>query len=218
MQNLGLPINDMYVSFVFLSNHFTLIIYREIDHVCYRCETIEEYSDIKRKLSEFGEVLVEGMIGGRPILTLHLTEPILYDEHWRISCLEVPCPKPGRAYVRGLEHVEVVLCAENSENISGQPSFVHSRGMLEEFVARHPGALNSTGILFFCYDSSIGAYYEAGVEFDCRAIKKEINADVSVSIREGVSVKYHARPLHEVCRYELQSGQVVPVPEAYFSG
>lgn len=52
--------------------------------------------------------------------------------------------------------------------------------------------------------------------FDERAINKDINADVSVSIRDGVSVKYHARPLYEVCAYEKAHGMRVAVPQDYF--
>ena len=52
--------------------------------------------------------------------------------------------------------------------------------------------------------------------FDERAINKDINADVSVSISDGVSVKYHARPLYEVCAYEKAHGMRVAVPQDYF--
>ena len=60
------------------------------------------------------------------------------------------------------------------------------------------------------------------IPFDRRAIDKEINADVSVTVGEegsssSGSVKYHARPLYEVCRYETLHGTVVPVPEDYFA-
>ena len=55
------------------------------------------------------------------------------------------------------------------------------------------------------------------VVFDRRAIHKKINADISVLLREGLSVKYHARPLYEVCRYEVNSGLREAVPEDYFT-
>ena len=109
---------------------------REIDHVCYRCETVAEYLDFKSRLMPFGSALEEGMIGGRPILTFLLTEPIVFKDHWRIRCLEIPCPKPGRHYARGLEHAEVVLCNKNED---GKPLFIDSRSILEEFMAKHPG-------------------------------------------------------------------------------
>jgi hypothetical protein len=43
-----------------------------------------------------------GMIGGRPIATVRLNEPIKHGG-FIVSCIEVPCPKPGRHYAAGLE-------------------------------------------------------------------------------------------------------------------
>ena len=49
----------------------------EMDHVCFRCETVEEYQRVCGALvPRFGRALVEGMIGGRPITTVLLHEPI----------------------------------------------------------------------------------------------------------------------------------------------
>jgi len=59
-------------------------------------------------LSEHGELLIESMIGGRPIATYRLTEPLTFRD-FKIRCVEVPCPKPGRPYQSGWEHVEFAI-------------------------------------------------------------------------------------------------------------
>ena len=55
-----------------------------------------------------GQLLIESMIGGRPIATFLLTKPMLF-RNLTIRCIEVPCPKPGRPYKSGWEHVEFAL-------------------------------------------------------------------------------------------------------------
>ena len=160
----------------------------EIDHICYRCESIEEYLLVTAELATLGKLLVEGMIGGRPISTIELNEPIIY-KHWKIPCIEVPCPKTGRSYKSGLEHLEIVIGSPTSSTP------FESKEFLLEFVTQHSSP---------------------DIQFDCRAIDKHINADVSLSIDEDVSVKFHLTGLKEVCKHERDSGEVVPVPKGYF--
>jgi len=81
----------------------------EMDHICYRCETISHYQSVMAALvPAFGTLLVEGMIGGRPISTVRLQNPIVHNGII-VTCIEVPCPKPNRPYPPGLEHAELVI-------------------------------------------------------------------------------------------------------------
>lgn len=57
----------------------------------------------------------------------------------------------------------------------------------------------------------------SGVQFDNKAIHKEANADVSITLLEGMSVKFHVRPVYEVIAEELQAGHVVAIPDGYFA-
>lgn len=70
----------------------------QIDHLCYRCSSKDEYLDICQKITSLGigALLVEGMIGGRPISTFDLNEPLSFLA-WSIPSLEVASPKPGDA-------------------------------------------------------------------------------------------------------------------------
>ena len=72
----------------------------EIDHICYRVASLAKYTEMKSLLSEYGTLLVEGMISGRPISTFLLFHPIVYKQ-WNVSCVELPCPKAGSHYDEG---------------------------------------------------------------------------------------------------------------------
>lgn len=156
----------------------------------------------------FGRVLVQGMIGKRPIATVLLDEPIWTPSGYSVACLEIPCPKPGRFYASGLEHAEIVVGAE-ADGVLGNAA-------LKRFMNEH----------------------RSSFAFDTRAVNKAINSDVSISFETGqdfslhgragaragldapaarkVSVKFHQRPLYEVCAYELAHDAVEPVPPGYF--
>ena len=47
-----------------------------VDHLCYRAATLPEYLALKETLARHGVLLVEGMIGGRPIATYRLHQPV----------------------------------------------------------------------------------------------------------------------------------------------
>ncbi|ART79156.1 VOC family protein [Oceanisphaera avium] len=79
-----------------------------MDHICYRAATTQEYLELRARLMMFGEVLVEGMIGQRPIITyrLHHAIPSAFGP---IRCLELAAPKAGKRHLAGLEHGEIVV-------------------------------------------------------------------------------------------------------------
>eukprot|EP00933_Yihiella_yeosuensis_P032983 TRINITY_DN26678_c0_g1_i1.p1 TRINITY_DN26678_c0_g1~~TRINITY_DN26678_c0_g1_i1.p1 ORF type:complete len:377 (-),score=38.48 TRINITY_DN26678_c0_g1_i1:554-1639(-) len=168
----------------------------EMDHICFRCESVTEYQNVLQALvPRFGERMIESMIGGRPIATVLLHQPICH-AGYKISCLEVPCPKPGRAYSSGLEHAELVV-GKSEDGMHGHARLL---AFMEECRAE--------GVRF---------------QFDTSALKKSINADVSTSfsglfgaVTRDISVKFHQRPLYEVVRHEIQSGLVESIPAGYF--
>jgi predicted metalloenzyme YecM len=173
----------------------------QADHVCWRCETVKEYLLVCADMKASGaERLAEGMIGGRPISTFRLAQPLcatLKDgTAFEVECVEVPCPKPGRFYASGLEHVEFVV----GDPVLGEG--VQGTAALERF-RRAVGDV---------------------VEFDERAFTKDINPDISLKLGEMngrlVSCKFHSRPLSEVCAFEAdpRNGFVGhDVPSGYFS-
>ncbi|WP_417617045.1 VOC family protein [Oceanisphaera sp.] len=79
-----------------------------MDHLCYRARDNAEYLSMRTRLAEFGDILVEGMIGNRPIITFKLFHP-LASPFGAIPCIELAAPKPGKQHSHGLEHGEIVV-------------------------------------------------------------------------------------------------------------
>ena len=166
----------------------------EMDHICYRTTTVEEYLRMKRQLvPHHGSVAIEGMIGGRPILTVALHAPLVHPLGFTIAAIELPAPKAGSPYPSGLEHAELVV---------GKPS---------------DGVAGSAAVLRFVAQCEAAGL---GLALSTRALRKEVNADVSLGLvlSGGVaaSVKFHAQPLLAVVEYERAHGACDPVPEGYF--
>ena len=90
------------------------------DHFCYRVETLERYRILKNELGQIGQMISEKEIGGRPIATFLLKEPLTIGNHL-VECIELPAPKKGISYKEGFEHLELVI----------NESF-------ETFIARYP--------------------------------------------------------------------------------
>lgn len=79
----------------------------ELDHLCFRVQSVSEYKSKKEELKLFGALLVESMVNGRLISTFKLNDPIVYKNR-KIFLIELPSPKSSHSYAGGLEHVEFV--------------------------------------------------------------------------------------------------------------
>lgn len=151
----------------------------ELDHMCFRVATTEEYNDFMEKLATFGVLLSEVKIGGRKVATFKLNNP----HKWKgnsfyatsqfvlgreIPCVELPQPKEKSPYPRGLEHVEFVI----------DKSF-------DDFMASYPS-----------------------LTFDLSGSKKHSNPDIQLKFKgeRNVSVKFHHSPLEEVIKREKEAG------------
>ena len=159
---------------------------KQIDHVCYRVETVQEYLSIKSILLKHGILLTESMIQGRPISTIYLNTPINF-RNWVIPCVELPYPKENSYYASGWEHLEIVISEQE------QRSCMNSASDLREFMRKYPD-----------------------INFDTKAINKEVNADISIKISDNTSIKFHCMPLNEVCQFEKSHDLIIPVPIDFF--
>lgn len=79
----------------------------DIDHVCYRSDSLENYHELKCSFEAFGRLLIESVVNGRLISTFKLFRP-LECSGWRIDLVELPAPKAGKTTKAGFEHIEIV--------------------------------------------------------------------------------------------------------------
>jgi uncharacterized protein len=121
---------------------FDLADFVQMDHMCYRVSSYEQYGVKKHELDKVGKLLGEAQVNGRPIAVFRLNKPVHIDT-WRIDALEVPAPKDGIETKEGLEHVEFVLYDDKEaflEKYSDKQFELHAadRGINPEIVFRLP--------------------------------------------------------------------------------
>tara|TARA_B110001454_G_scaffold219201_1_gene251913 strand:- start:56814 stop:57848 length:1035 start_codon:yes stop_codon:yes gene_type:complete len=90
------------------SQKFSIESHWDIDHLCFRSESIDEYEAYRDVFSALGELLTEMNVNGRPIATFELHTPIQYKQ-WLIKLIELPAPKKGKSVTTGFEHFEIVV-------------------------------------------------------------------------------------------------------------
>ncbi len=80
----------------------------EIDHLCFRTDTEEDYLKVCSDFSAMGELLIEAPVGGRMISTYKFHAPFQYKDIV-IPLIEIPAPKASKKTQRGFEHIECVV-------------------------------------------------------------------------------------------------------------
>ncbi|MGG2297286.1 VOC family protein [Aeromonas veronii] len=143
-----------------------------VDHLCYRAATLQEYRELYAVLAEEGTLLVEGMIGGRPIATYQLRQPLLAGEV-QVPCIELAAPKPGRVHQAGLEHIELVVTS------------------LQDLVARYPELPFKTGNMQDTRNPDIGLMLPSGqIKFHLRPLAEVIAEEVATDAVVTVPADY----------------------------
>ncbi|KAL3938713.1 MAG: hypothetical protein SGBAC_006426 [Bacillariaceae sp.] len=160
----------------------------EADHVCWRTETAESYEGLVSALKEYpgSDLLIESLIGGRPIATFELKEGIPCKGR-RLNVLEIPSPKMGSPYSEGLEHVEFVIGPSSDHSAYSPINDETHEIALKKVMSDHPD-----------------------INWNTKASSKEVNPDVSLKVELSsfgtCSVKFHLLPLAKVIEYELAHG------------
>lgn len=90
----------------------------DIDHLCYRVDSLNRYEELKTDFLTFARLLIESDVNGRPIATFKLNSPIVFKE-WSIDVVELPAPKPSKSTPEGFEHIEVV-CDESFSDLEAK--------------------------------------------------------------------------------------------------
>lgn len=79
-----------------------------IDHLCFRTATDDDYHQLKQQFLIFSKLLIESEVNGRMISTFKLPEPVKFRD-WSIDLVELPAPKKGKTTIQGFEHIEIVV-------------------------------------------------------------------------------------------------------------
>ncbi len=107
-----------------------------LDHLCYKCESHEEFTMIREILEEKGDYLYESWIGDRLIALIKLTEP-LSTSFGPISFIELQDQKPAGTQKSGFSHLEAypkdVAYGDILEYLKGQEVSV-----IEDPTPHHP--------------------------------------------------------------------------------
>lgn len=118
-------LSDVAAAKLKLSSHW------EIDHLCFRVETLERYEVWKAQLARFANLLIESEVNGRPIATYELEQPIEFHDR-TVSVIELPAPKRGKVVKEGFEHIEVTCDEPFDEIASRHPDLVFDRSGLSK--------------------------------------------------------------------------------------
>ena len=98
-----------------------------ISHLLYRTTTIAEYKRLRDELKNHCSEFVETQFNDRAVSILILKNPLLLENGFTVSMIELPAPRPVHMYPSGLESIGVVVGKK-----------------LAEFIKQHEGVL--TGV------------------------------------------------------------------------
>lgn len=120
----------------------------QIDHLCYRVESEDQYQLFKSFFATEGKLLIESEVNGRLISTFKLSQPLLVNQH-SIDLIELPAPKKSKPQIEGFEHIEIV-CHEAFEKIQNSFSVLKFdvSGLKKSINAELELKLNSGSIKF----------------------------------------------------------------------
>lgn len=104
---------------------------KQIDHICYRVESLERYTQMKEELSNFATALPEQEIAGRPIVIFRLQDPIEVGGK-SVWLIELPAPKPTGGYKEGFQHFEVVIDEPFEDFIARYPDLAFKTSKMEK--------------------------------------------------------------------------------------
>ncbi|WP_418358673.1 VOC family protein [Shewanella basaltis] len=80
----------------------------QADHAALRVNHHHTAQLLADEFSQYGEIISNNMINGRPILIIKLTEPLVLG-NMQINCVELPFPSDKAYPVEGWEHIELVF-------------------------------------------------------------------------------------------------------------
>lgn len=74
-------------------------------HLLYRVTTLPEYENLRDQLKVFCSEFVETPFNGRAVSILILEKPLILEDGFMVSMIELPAPRPVHMYPSGLESI-----------------------------------------------------------------------------------------------------------------
>lgn len=89
-----------------------------ISHLLYRTSTQPEYEILRDELKQFCFEFVETQFNGRSVSILILKEPLVLEDGYTVSMIELPAPRSEHMYPSGLESIGVIVGKQLPQFIS----------------------------------------------------------------------------------------------------
>ncbi|HVE45042.1 MAG TPA: VOC family protein [Gammaproteobacteria bacterium] len=89
-----------------------------LSHLLYRTVTIPEYEELRDKLKNYCSEFVETQFNGRAVSILILEKPLLLEDGFTVSMIELPAPRSVHMYPSGLESIGVIVGKQLPEFIN----------------------------------------------------------------------------------------------------
>lgn len=83
-----------------------------MSHLLYRVREISEYETLRDQLKVFCKEFVETQFNGRAVSVLVLKQPLMLEDSFSVSVIELPAPRTVHMYPSGLESIGIVLGKE----------------------------------------------------------------------------------------------------------
>lgn len=80
-----------------------------LSHLLYRTVTVSEYEHLRDTLINYCSEFVETQFNDRAVSILILREPLLLEDGFSVSMIELPAPRPVHMYPSGLESIGVIV-------------------------------------------------------------------------------------------------------------
>lgn len=97
-----------------------------LSHLLYRTTTMPEYEKLRDALKNHCSEFVETQFNGRAVSVLILREPLLLEDGFTVSMIELPAPRSAHMYPSGLESIGVIVgkklpefINQHSDNLTG---------------------------------------------------------------------------------------------------
>lgn len=95
-----------------------------MSHLLYRVRTLYEYESLRDQLKVLCSEFVETQFNDRAVSILILADPLLLEEGFTVSMIELPAPRLVHMYPSGLESIGVVVGESLSEFIAQHQSIL----------------------------------------------------------------------------------------------